>query len=396
MKKRLFEAYGVEIEYMIVDAVTLDVRPVADRLIHAGDSRKNDVTHGRYKWSNELVAHVIEIKTNGPVVSLEGLAAGFQAQVDTINRDLSALGCRLLPTGMHPWMNPGTETTLWPHDDKEIYETFDRVFGCKGHGWSNLQSTHLNLAFDGEEEFRRLHSAIRLVLPLIPALASSSPLADGAYSDCLNQRLVAYRKNCARFPSISARLVPAVIRSEAEYEAEIYAKIARDLESVQADDVLEPVWVNARGAIARFDRGSIEIRLIDTQECPAADMAIHHFIVQLLQALVAEKHAPLAAQESLDTELLSDLLQATITSAGKAPAPDAFAQIFGQSGVTVRELLRRINAGQESTPAMEVILREGCLAERIQQSVGEASRDSLRKTFGRLADCLQRGELFHA
>ena len=31
----LFEAYGVEIEYMIVDAKTLDVRPITDRVLEA-------------------------------------------------------------------------------------------------------------------------------------------------------------------------------------------------------------------------------------------------------------------------------------------------------------------------------------------------------------------------
>ena len=33
---RLFEAVGVELEYMIVDAETLDVRPEADRLFAPG------------------------------------------------------------------------------------------------------------------------------------------------------------------------------------------------------------------------------------------------------------------------------------------------------------------------------------------------------------------------
>jgi hypothetical protein len=31
----LFEGFGIELEYMIVDAGTLDVRPIADRLIEA-------------------------------------------------------------------------------------------------------------------------------------------------------------------------------------------------------------------------------------------------------------------------------------------------------------------------------------------------------------------------
>ena len=36
--------------------------------------------------------------------------------------------------------------------------------------------------------------------------------------------------------------------------------------------------MNSRGAIARFDRNAIEIRVIDVQECPKADLAIAIFI----------------------------------------------------------------------------------------------------------------------
>ena len=84
-----------------------------------------------------------------------------------------------MPTGMHPWMDPAREFELWPHGDREIYAAFDRIFDCRGHGWANLQSMHLNLPFADDDEFGRLHAAIRALLPLLPALAASSPFADG-------------------------------------------------------------------------------------------------------------------------------------------------------------------------------------------------------------------------
>src|SRR5678809_520166 len=90
-------------------------------------------------------------------------------------------------------MNPERETRLWPHEDNEIYEAFDRVFGCTGHGWSNLQCTHLNLPFAGDAEFARLHAAIRLVLPIIPALAASSPILDSRLTGLMDTRLHCYR-----------------------------------------------------------------------------------------------------------------------------------------------------------------------------------------------------------
>ena len=70
----LFEAIGIELEYMIVDARTLAVRPIADQLLAAaGSVDGSDVERGAVAWSNELALHVIEIKTNGPVARLGGV-----------------------------------------------------------------------------------------------------------------------------------------------------------------------------------------------------------------------------------------------------------------------------------------------------------------------------------
>ena len=79
----------------------------------------------------------------------------------------------LLPGGAHPWMDPGREMVLWPHDAHEIYDLYNTIFDCRGHGWANLQSAHLNLPFAGDAEFASLHAAIRILLPLMPALTAS-------------------------------------------------------------------------------------------------------------------------------------------------------------------------------------------------------------------------------
>ncbi|MDH4064006.1 MAG: glutamate-cysteine ligase family protein, partial [Acidobacteriota bacterium] len=158
---RLFEGIGVELEYMIVDRATLEVKPVADELLKAVSGHYDtEVARGPISWSNELALHVIELKTTEPVPTLDGVGALFQEQVAEIERQLAPLGARLLPTGMHPWMDPHTELRLWPHEHDEIYGAFNRIFDCRGHGWANLQSVHLNLPFANDEEFARLHAAI--------------------------------------------------------------------------------------------------------------------------------------------------------------------------------------------------------------------------------------------
>src|SRR5690606_28989153 len=151
--------------------------------------------------------------------------------------------------------------------------------------------------FDGDEQFRRLHAAIRIVLPLLPALAASSPFMDGAAAPVLDMRLEAYRKNCVRVPSVTGQVVPELVTTRAEYEGNILNRIYRDLELLDPEGILREEWVNARGAIARFTRGTIEIRVLDIQECPAADLAILQFIVNILQGLVDERLSTLEAQE---------------------------------------------------------------------------------------------------
>src|SRR5262249_4676467 len=120
---------------MIVDARTLDVLPRSDYVIYSvAREYTSEVERGALAWSNELVLHVMEIKTNGPAASLRGLHDLLASHVREIDKILEGEGGRLMPGAAHPWMDPGRETRLWPHEDNEIYAAFDRIFGTTGHG----------------------------------------------------------------------------------------------------------------------------------------------------------------------------------------------------------------------------------------------------------------------
>ena len=63
----LFTGYGIELEYMIVDRDHLNVLPVTDEVLkNIAGEYINTVELDELAWSNELVLHVIELKTNGP------------------------------------------------------------------------------------------------------------------------------------------------------------------------------------------------------------------------------------------------------------------------------------------------------------------------------------------
>lgn len=393
----LFEGYGIELEYMIVGRTTLDVLPVSDRVLEAVAGRiESEVEVGALAWSNELVLHVIELKTNGPAPALEPLAELFQADVRRIDAILEPLGGRLMPTGMHPWMDPLRETRLWPHEYSPVYEAFDRIFGCKGHGWSNLQSMHVNLPFQGDDEFGRLHAAIRLVLPILPALAAASPVFEGRRSEFLDHRLDVYRRNSARIPSVTGRVVPEPVFTRRDYETQILERIYADLAPFDPDGVLRYEFANARGAIARFDRDAIEIRVLDVQECPQADLAIAGAVAALLRALVEERWSSTAAQMALPVEPLAAIFDRAVRDADAARVEEAaYLECFGlREPMTAGEMWRRLVPQICAVPpaALVTILERGPLARRILTRLDAGT--SLETVYAELCDCLHEGRMF--
>ena len=124
----VFEAFGLEVEYLLGDGETLDVAPKADELLEAAAGALTDeFENGDVAWNNELALHVIEFKCNGPRPSLAGLGSAFADNVKLANDKLGREGLRLMPTAMHPWMEPN-DVRLWPHGTRVIYDTFDRIF----------------------------------------------------------------------------------------------------------------------------------------------------------------------------------------------------------------------------------------------------------------------------
>lgn len=396
---RLFEGFGIELEYMIVSAEDLSVRPIADELLRqVGGSYDLDVERGAIAWSNELALHVVELKTNGPATSLAGLHASFAADLKYINGLLAGMDACLLPTAMHPWMDPASELRLWPHANDVIYKTFDRIFDCRGHGWANLQSTHINLPFADDREFGALHAAIRLVLPIIPAIAASSPFVDGAASGLLDTRLEIYRNNAQRIPSVAGVVIPERVFTRREYEEGLLGRIYDDLAPLDPEGILRHEWANSRGCIARFDRMAIEIRVIDIQECPRADLAVAAAIVAAVRGLVEELWAGGKEQRQWDERELAALLRDGIEHADLAVIDNGrFLQTFGypeRGRARVRDLwqhlieslLARDPGYSEWSAPLATILGQGCLARRIVAAAGpRPSRDTLHEVYSKLA-----------
>lgn len=411
---KIWERFGVEMEFMIVDRETLQVLPRAD--IPLGKDKDgnqlSDVEYDDIGLSNELVSHVLEFKCAHPKSTFDGLGKRFFHEIRRANKKLEKIGAMLLPSAAHPFMDPA-EMQLWPYDCNDIYQTYDRIFNCKGHGWANLQSTHLNLSFDGDDEFGELHAAIRLLLPLIPAIAASSPYLDSKYTGFKDARIEVYRHNQDKVPEIAGLVIPEKAYTYDEYNTQIFDKVKKAIAPYDPEHLLNHFFLNSRGAIARFDRGAIEIRLVDIQECPNADIAIVEMEVATLKAIASGKlangKAPHTMKEyreflrDFDTARLSEMLTQTSRAAedtvidwpeflavfsmeGKCTAGDLWKHVFDAVKGDLTEVSRNV---------MEQMLARGTLSSALYRALGDApSRKDFVTEYKKLADCLAHNRLY--
>jgi carboxylate-amine ligase len=196
---------GLEVEYAVVDG---DLRPacvVADAFREASGRAASDVSRGRIGFSNELAAHVLELKMMRPSADLRQMESDLHDGVVYFSGLLrERFGARLLPTAMHPLMKP-SETRLWSRGGRAVYDAYARTFDVRTHGWLNIQSTHVNLPFGRtERDVVDLYNAVACLLPYLPALAASSPVVEGRTRRHVDNRLYYYRTNQERIPRLPA------------------------------------------------------------------------------------------------------------------------------------------------------------------------------------------------
>jgi glutamate---cysteine ligase / carboxylate-amine ligase len=408
MKKTLslFEGYGIEIEYIIGNKNNLSVSSTTDLLIKKIAGKfQNEIIYDKIILSNELSNHLIELKTNGPINSICGFEKHFQKQISSLNLILNQDNKVLIPTGMHPFFNPKNETVLWSHRNKKIYNYYDKIFDCKRHGWSNLQSTHINLPFKDDKEFEILHAVIRIVLPIIPCLSASTPIKENRVTGFSDTRLDIYSKNQKTIPSITGKIIPEQVWTKKDYRKKILSKIYQDILIYDTENILKYEWLNSRGAIARFERNTIEIRIIDTQESPAMDFAIIGIIISLIKYLIEKYKNNLDYLKNFQTDMLRKLFLNIIKSGSNTIIINKkYLEIFGYSNEVlakelwkniITELLKDYEEMKYYQNEIKILLNYGNLSDRIITALNKNySKENIVKVYNKLVNCLTNGKPF--
>lgn len=167
--------------------------------------------------------------------------------------------------------------------------------------------------------------------------------------------------------------------------------------------MLNPIWVNSRGAVPRFDRGTIELRLMDAQECPVAEMAVFVLLIETIKALTGGLFCTTAEQMKCKTDVLVSVLDRTIEEAEHARLPEIYAALFGfdseqlTAGMLWKKIFnylkdRGVQAVTTHERELNIILDEGTLASRILHSLQQHGKWQV--VYRMLADCLNQNRMF--
>lgn len=255
--------------------------PESDRvLVEISGSWDGEMTFGGATVCKELQKHVIELIPRHPSTMLSDLEVSVQGGVREFFLRFGDR-YRLLGLGMHPTLTLD-QARVWDHGEGEYYTAYDRLFGIRQHGWLNIQALQVNLEYANENRLVILHNRARCLIPYLVAVSAASPFVERRTPGPVDNRLLYYRENQARIPSICGGIVPGPIASVAEYRERL-SEMYTELQALEAGILCEE-WVASAGVIVRFSRPCIEIKVIDEQECVFSDMALCAFVRALARA----------------------------------------------------------------------------------------------------------------
>jgi hypothetical protein len=186
----------------------------------------------------------------------------------------------------------------------------------------------------------------------------------------MDNRLIYYRENQKEIPQICNGIIPARLRSVAEYQ-KAQEQIFTELRARDAEILCEE-WLNSSGLIIRFSRGCLEIKAPDEQECIRSDMAVAALVTSLLRC------------PTLPVETDQDALLALTELAIQKGTADL--------GPELEALYRR--AWQRATaeerqylPVIENRITNGSLAEQMAERY--RSENAIEPILANMAHCLR-------
>ena len=241
---------GLEEEFALLDPDTLGLCNVFEDLKAAADA--DDVLAGSV--AGELIASEVEIRSGKG----EHFADALERQQERRRRLFAlaeARGIALGATGTHPWS---------PWQDQRIIDTphyrlvEDKL---KYVAWrNNTFSSHVHVGVRGADRAVAVCDALRPVLPVLLAVSSNSPFAEGRVTGLHTART-----------EIFTRMFPRCGIPDHFGGWDVYADYVGFLFATNSISEHTEIWWSVRPHLAY---GTVEIRIMDAQSCAGESTAL--------------------------------------------------------------------------------------------------------------------------
>jgi carboxylate-amine ligase len=232
---------GIEEEFAILDATTLDLVPRFTELKEAGD--KDDVLVDSI--AGELISSEIEIRSGRGENPADAIARQRVAR-----RRLFALaprhGIALGATGTHPWADYREQEFIDTEHYRRVADGLQ--YAAKRN---NTFGLHVHVGVGGADRAIRTCDRLRPVLPLLLAVSANSPYIDGRDSGLHSGRTETFTRT---FPRCG---VP-----DAYGSWQVFADYVDFLVRVESIAEYTQVWWSVR---PHLSFGTVELRMCDAQ-----------------------------------------------------------------------------------------------------------------------------------
>ena len=357
-------------------------------------------------WYACPVLHRLSLRVEPPGSRLAGIHRVVVPKLAKLRTVLGSLRARVLPTGMHPLLDPVSGVRTWKFPEGDPRNAMRWLVNRSSHAWSNVAGVRFAVGWSDEEQLRDLLRVCRLLVPIAPALAASSPLAVGEYSGYQSTRVESMRQPGGSLASLVGSFVPEPAYTESAYRKEVLQPVQREIEAVVEGLEIDIEEFDRRGAVLQPSRRRVLVRALDAQECLSANLAVSLAFASVLRGVMATgvaSHHREIRQSSLvrtlracarlaDDAVLDD--EEYLEVLGMHPGPITAAEVW-------LNLIDRYPPNVDHDPsvraALRVYLEQGSLASRIRASLGESpSPSGIRRVYRELCEGFDDDRSFEA
>jgi carboxylate-amine ligase len=253
--KSVLPTIGVEIEIQILDAETLDLAPLAPDILKMVHPSLKE------KIKPEFIKSMVEINTK-ICSTISEVEKNITYTFNQLKDITEGLGGTLYLTSLHPFSKYSEQSV----SDHPRYKRIMNELQLVGRRFIT-QGLHVHIGVDDEEKVIRINNNIRIYLPILLALSTSSP-----YYESEDTGLMSYRAKL--FEALPLAGIPDSLENW-----EGFNKLVELLKNNHVIDSVKDIWWDVR---PHPDFGTIEIRVCDLPYCLEDILAI----TALIQALV--------------------------------------------------------------------------------------------------------------